>query len=283
MKQLQSRMDYAAKRFRQAEYEEARIVFTSLLKTYKKQQATKEVCLCLYRLACIAYVRGEVQNFQQLFHEYQALAKPLNDLQLRIEYYVLCGLAELGVQRYEHAIKAFTQVLALTNDEQFIKQKVSASLYIQRCHILLEDYEKSLEMSDFIWQEHADVIHPDTGQLFHYLLNRADTMLALGRLQEADGLITQCERHADYAISPIEHIKTMLTRAKYQLADDEPQLALTMLEQAEVLALEQENANALSEIYETYVKNHEQLNNPQQALVYAKKRLKLQKNLLPQQ
>lgn len=279
---LQARMDYATRLYHTAEYEEAKIVFTSLLKTYKKHQATKEICLCLYNLACIAYVRGEIQTFHKLFTQFEQLSTSVNDQQLQVEYYVLRGLTQLGCQQYEQALTTFTHVLFLSEQEIFIKQKVSALLYIQTCQILMARYEASLKISDDIWSLYEHIITPDTGQLYHYLLNRADTMLALNRLEEADALLTRCEEHSDYMIVPIEHIKTLVSRAKYHLAQQQPTIAITILEHAHQYAAKQEDVNLLSEIYETLIKNYELLDQTKAALACAKKRLKLHKELIQQ-
>ena len=70
MVHLQSRTDYANRLFCTAEYEEAKIIFHHLLKIYTKQAHIENMCLCLYRLTCIAYIQGEMKKFDELFNYY---------------------------------------------------------------------------------------------------------------------------------------------------------------------------------------------------------------------
>lgn len=277
---LQARMDYATTSFRTADYEEAKIIFSSLLKVYERQGAAKNICLCLYRLACVAYVRGEMQKFEELFERHEQLALALEDTQIKVEYLVLRGLADFALQRYDQAILQFEQVLMFADSPEFIKQKVSALLYSQKCHLLMEHFDESLHISDLIWRDYAEVIVPDAGQFFHFTLNHANTMLGLGKLEAMDDLLVQCEQHEDFQIMPKEQIQTLVTRAKYHLAKEAPIFSIGILEKALALATEQEDVNVLSEVYEALIETYEMLKQPLEALTFAKKRLNLHKELV---
>ncbi|MGM9951354.1 MAG: hypothetical protein ACI33P_14575 [Lysinibacillus sp.] len=271
MEHLHVRMDYATRLFQKAEYEEAKIVFGHLLKLYKRQAKPDQVRICLYRLACIAYVDGERQKFHEFFTHYQEWRPH----QQEAEYYVLKGLEELSLQRYEPAIKVFTDVLPIAEKAGLVDQKLSALLYIQTCHIALGRMQLSLEMSDELWTTHQEEIQTDTGHFFHYLLNRADTLHGLERLAEMDELLEACEAHKDLSAVPNEHIKTLLMRAKFHMARKERRAAAASLEKAGEVAEAQANVHLRSEVYKALIDNYAIRGKTKQALRYEKKRLAL--------
>lgn len=274
MEHLDIRMDYAARLFQKAEYEEAKIVFGHLLKRYKKQASPDQVRACLYRLACIAYIDGEMQKFHELFTHYQEWMHH----QPEAEYHVLKGLEELSLQRYEPAIKAFTDVLPIAEEAGLADQKLTSLLYIQTCHIALGRMRLSLEMSDELWTTHQKGIQAHTGHFFHYLLNRADAFYGLERLEEMDELLEACEAHEDLSTVPTEHIKTLLMRAKFHMAKRERRAAAASLEKAGEVAEEQANVDLRSEVYGALIANYETRGKTKRALRYKKKRMALQRN-----
>ena len=280
MAHLQSRMDYATSLFRTAEYEEAKIIFNRLLKTYTRQAHIGNMCLCLYKLAYIAYIQGEMQKFDELFNYYKTLILKTEDRKLLAEYALLKGLKELSVQHYEQAIQTFSNVMPIADELTLVKLKVSALLSIQKCYLFLDYSDLSLEMSDELWLTYKETITSDVGQLLHYMLNRVDTLYALQRLEEMNLLITKCEAHPDLHMMPKEYTKTLLTRAKYYMANADPHTAISSLEKAIELAETQEDINLLGEVYETLIDNYEMRGKTKQALYYAKKRLELQKELV---
>ncbi len=271
MEHLHIRMDYATRLFQTAEYEEAKIVFGHLLKIYTRQKQADQVRTCLYRLACIAYVNGEMQNFHELFTHYQEWMQ----LQPDAEYHVLKGLEELSLQRHEPAIKAFTDVLPTVETAGLVDYKLTSLLYIQTCHIALRRMQLSLEMSDELWTTHQKEIQADTGHFFHYLLNRADTLYGLERLEEMDELLEVGEAHEDLSAVPNEHIKTLLMRAKFHMARKERRAAAASLEKAGEVAEKQANIDLRSEVYKALIANYETRGKTKQALRYEKKHLAL--------
>lgn len=277
MPHSQTRMDYATTLFQTAEYEEAKIVFGQLLKIYKRESKLENVRLCLYRLACIAFIRGEMENFHNIFTHYQA-CKQQDDGDLQnAEYHILKGLEKLSLQHYEEAIKAFTYALPIADKQTLTEYKMTSLLYIQRCHILLGHAQLSLEMSDELWTTCHQELLADAGQLFHYLLNRADTLHALAQLEEMSETLEACETHENLQIMPKEYAKTLLTRAKFHMAKQEHRPAILALEKAVEIAEEQEDINLCSEVYEVLIDNYERRGKTKQALRYAKKRMALHK------
>lgn len=277
MPYLQTRMDYATMLFHKAEYEEARIVFGQLLKLYKREGHLTNMRHCLYRLACIAYIRGEMQNFQEFLIHYQAGRKKEEEALSEAEYYVLRGLEKLSLQRYEKAVNAFTHALALAEEKGVIEYKITSLLYIQDCHILLGHSELSLEMSDELWATYHKEIQSDAGQLFHYLLNRVDTLHAFSHLDEMSELLETCETYEDLHVMPKEYTKTLLARAKLHTAKEEARPAMRALEKAVEIAEGQEDMNLRSEVYEMLIDHYEQRGKAKQALRYAKKQQALHK------
>ena len=276
MEHLHIRMDYATRLFQTAEYEEAKIVFGHLLKIYKRQNQADQVRICLYRLACIAYVDGEMQKFHELYTHYQKWLHQHPEA----EYHVLKGLEELSLQHYEPAIKAFTDVLPICEKARLVGHKLTSLLYIQTCHIALGRMQLSLEMSDELWTTYKKEIRADTGHFFHYLLNRADTLYGLERLEEMDELLEACETHEDLSAVPNEHIKTLLMRAKFHMARKEQRAAAASLEKAGEVAEEQANVNLRSEVYGALIANYETRGKTRQALRYEKKRRALHRKAL---
>lgn len=280
MVHLQTRMDYATGLFRTAEYEEAKILFNQLLKKYTKQAHIENMCLCLYRLACIAYIHGEIQRFNELFDYYKTLVQKTNEPKRAAEYAILTGLKELSIQHYEQAIQAFSNAILIADELSLIKHKVSVLLSIQKCYLFLDYFDLSLEMSEELWLNYKETITSDAGLLLHYMLNRADTLYALQRFDEMNVLITKCEVHPDLHMMPKAYAKTLLARAKCCMAKNEPHIAMASLEKAIELTEAQEDINLLGEVYEVLIDNYEMRGKAKQALYYAKKRLELQKELV---
>lgn len=280
MAQLQARMNYASGLFRTAEYEEAKIIFNHLLKIYTKQAHIENMCLCLYRLACIAYIQGEMKKFDALFHDYKTLILKTEHRKLLAEYAFLKGLKELSVQHYEQAIQAFLNVIPIADELTLVNLKVSALLSIQKCYLFLDYLDLSLEMSDELWLTYKESITSDAGQLIHYMLNRAHTLYALERFEEMNLLITKCEVHPDLHMMPKQYVQTLLARAKYDMVKSDPHTAMSSLEKALTLTETQEDISLLSEVYEIVIDNYEMRGKTKQALYYAKKQLELQKELV---
>lgn len=280
MVHLQSRMDYATGLFRTAEYEEAKIIFNHLLKIYTRQSHIENMCLCLHRLACIAYIQGEMKKFNELFNYYKTLIPKVEHQKLSAEYSLLKGLQELSVQHYEQAIEAFSNVVSIADELKLVKLKVSALLSIQKCYLSLDYFDLSLEMSDELWLTFKESITSDVGQLLNYMLNRADTLYALQRFEEMDLLITECEAHPDLHMMPKQYVKTLIARAKYYMVKADPHTAMTSLEKAIKLTESQEDINLLCEVYEILIDNYEIQGKTKQALHYAKKQLELKKKLV---
>ena len=277
MPHLQTRMDYATTLFQTAEYEEAKIVFGQLLKIYKRQSQLENVRICLYRLACIASIRGEMENFHNLFMHYQACRQQEENALQNVEFHILQGLEKLSLQHYEEAISAFTYALPSADQQALTEYKMTSLLYIQRCHILLGHAQLSLEMSDELWTTYHQELRADAGQLFHYLLNRADTLHALAQLEEMSELLEACETYEDVQIMPKEYAKTLLTRAKLHMAKKEHRPAILALEKAVEIAEEQADIHLCSEVYEVLIDNYESRGKTKQAHRYAKKRMALHK------
>jgi tetratricopeptide (TPR) repeat protein len=279
MPYLQTRMDYAIRLFQTAEYEEAKIVFGQFLKLYKRESQPENIRLCLYRLACIAYIRGEMQNFHEILTHYQAYRQQEAVTIQDVEYQILLGLERLSLQRYEEAIHAFTHALPIAKKRELTEHKIISLLYIQRCHILLGHSDLSLEMSDELWTTYGEEIKAYAGHFFHYLLNRADTLHAFAHLEEMSELLKACETHEDLHIMPKEYAKTLLTRAKLHMAYREARPAMLALEKAVEIAEGQEDINLRSEVYELLMDSYESRGKTKQALRYAKKRLALHKKV----
>ena len=280
MENLQSRMDYANGLFHTAEYEEAKIIFNHLLKIYTKQQHAENMCLCLYRLACIAYIQGEMKKFDELFNDYKTLILKTEHRKLLAEYAFLKGLKELSVQHYEQAIQAFLNVIPIADELTLVNLKVSALLSIQKCYLFLDYFDLSLEMSDELWLTYKESITSDAGQLIHYMLNRAHTLYTLERFEEMSLLITKCEVHPDLHMMPKQYVQTLPARAKYCMAKSDPHTAMSSLEKALTLTEEQADISLLSEVYDIVIDNYEMRGKTKQALYYAKKQLELQKELV---
>ena len=280
MAHLQSRMDYATSLFRTAEYEEAKIIFNRLLKTYKGQAHIENMCLCLYKLAYIAYIQGDMKKFDELFNYYKTLILKTEDRKLLAEYALLKGLKELSVQHYEQAIQTFLNVMPIADELTLLNLKVSALLSIQKCYLFLDYFDRSLEMSDELWLTYKETITSEVGQLLHYMLNRVDTLYALQRFEEMNLLIIQCEAHPDLHMMPKKYVKTLLARAKYYMATADSHAAMSSLGKALELAETQEDMNLLGEVYEALIDNYEMREKTKQALYYAKKLLELQKELV---
>ena len=280
MAQLQARMDYANGLFRTAEYEEAKIIFNHLLKLYTKQAHIENMCLCLYRLACIAYIQGEMNKFDDHFHNYQTLIPKTEHRKLLAEYAFLKGLKKRSAQHYGQAIQAFLNVIPIADELTLVDLKVSAMLSIQKCYLFLDYFDLALEMSDELWLTYKESIASDAGQLIHYMLNRAHTLYALERFEEMNLLITKCEVHPDLHMMPKQYVQTLLARAKYDMAKSDPHTAMSSLEKALTLTEEQADINLLSEVYDLVIDNYEIRGKTKQALYYAKKRLELQKELV---
>ena len=280
MAHLQSRMDYATGLFRTAEYEEAKIIFNHLLKIYTRQAHIENIGLCLYKLACIAYIQGEMKKFDELFNYYKTLNLKKKHGKSAAEYALLKGLKELSVQRFEQAIQAFSNVVSIADELNLVNLKVAALLSIQKCYLSLDRFDLSLEMNDELWLNYQETITSDVGQLLHYMLNRADTLHALQRFEEMNLLIIKCEAHPDLHMMPKEYAKTLLARAKYYMAKADPHTAMNTLEKAIKLIEAQEDINLLSELYRILIDNYEMRGKTKQALYYAKKQLELQKELV---
>lgn len=280
MAHLQSRMDYAANLFQTAEYEEAKIIFNRLLKIYTRQNHIENMCLCLYRLARIAYIQGEMKKFDELFHYYKTLILKTKHRKLEAEYALLQGLKALSVQHYEQAIQTFSNVVSIAEELNLVKLKVSALLSIQKCYLFLDYFDLSLEMSDKLWHIYKETITSDVGQLLYYTLNRTGTLYALERFEEMNLLITKCEKHPDLHMMPKEYAKTLLARAKYYIATADSHNVMSSLEKATKLIEAQEDINLLSELYEILINHYETRGKTKQALYYAKKQLELQKELV---
>ena len=280
MAHLQARMDYANGLFHTAEYEEAKIIFNHLFKIYTKQAHVENMCLCLYRLACIAYIQGETKKFNAIFQDYETLIPETAHRKLLAEYTFLKGLKKLSIQHYEQAIHAFLNVIPLADELTFVKLKVSALLSIQKCYLSLDYFGLSLEMSDELWLTYKDSLTSDAGQLIHYMLNRAHTLYALQRFEEMNLLITKCVVHPDLHMMPTQYVQTLLARAKYDMVKSDPYTALSSLEKALTVTEAQEDISLLSEVYDIVIEHYEMRGKTKQALYYAKKRLELHKELV---
>ena len=280
MAHLHSRMDYANGLFRTAEYEEAKILFTHLLKIYTKQSHIENMCLCLHRLACIAFIQGEMKKFDEIFSYYKTLLPKVAHQKSAAEYSLLKGLKELSVQHYAQAIQTFSHVVSISDELNLLKLKVSALLFIQKCHLSLDYFDLSLEMSDELWLTFKETITSDVGQLVDYMLNRADTLYKLECFEEMNLLVTKCEGHPDLHMMPKQYVKTLLARAKYYMVKADPHTAMSSLEKAIKLTEALEDSNLLCELYEILIDYYELQGNTKQALYYAKKQLKLQKELV---
>ncbi|WP_431028783.1 hypothetical protein [Lysinibacillus sp. LZ02] len=277
---LPIRMDYAINLLRTAEYVEAKIVFNQLLKMYTRQAQTENSCLCLYHLTTIAYMRGEMQQFKTLFTRYETLIHKTSQPQLQAHYYILSGLTQLTTQNYEQAIQAFTNALPIAEQSQLADEKITALLHIQKCHIVLQHFESSLEMSNAYWEKYADIITFAPASYVYYMLNRAETLLALHRIKETNALLQKCEQQADLGSMPKEHIKTLVLRAHYYMEKKELNCATAALQQALIVAKEIEDMQLLHELYEALVKNCEMRGKTKHALQFAKKQLQLQQVLI---
>ncbi|MFF5995846.1 hypothetical protein AAGS61_14000 [Lysinibacillus sp. KU-BSD001] len=277
---LTIRMDYAINLLRTAEYAEAKIVFNQLLKIYTSQAQTENSGLCLYQLATIAYMRGEMQQFQTLFTRYEKRIHETSQPQLQAHYSILRGLTQLADQNYEQAIQAFTNALPIAEQSKLADEKIIALLHIQKCHIALQHFEPSLEMSDTYWEKYADIITFAPVLHLYYMLNRAETLLALHRLKETNALLQKCEQQADLGSMPKEHIKTLVLRAYYYMEKKELNYAMDALQQALIVAKEIEDMQLLHELYEALVKNCEMRGKTKLALQFAKKQLQLQQELV---
>ena len=277
MPYLQTRMDYAITLFQTAEYEEAKILFGRLLKLCKKESQLEHIRPCLYRLACIAYIRGEIQNFHEIFTSYQAHRQQEADTNRDVEYHVLLGIEKLSRQYYEEAITAFTYALPLAEKRKLTEHKITTLLYIQRCHILLGQSQLSLKISDELWTTCREEIQSNIGHFFHYLLNRADTLYALEYLEEMTELLEACEAYEDFQIMPKEYAKTLLTRAKFHMTNKDSRPAMLALEKAVKIVEGQEDINLRSEVYEMLIDHYERRGKTKQALRYTKKQVALHK------
>lgn len=275
MPSLLSRIDYAITLFQAAEYEEAKILFGRLFKLYKKENHIENMRLCLYHLACIAYIQGERQNFYELSSLYQACILNKEDVLQDIEYYMLRGLEGLSFHHYGEAIHAFSYAIALAEKRRLTEHKILSLLYIQKCHLLLGHTELTLKISNELWTTYQEEIQSDTVQFFYYHLNRADTLYALAHLEEMSELLKACETHKDLQAVPQVYAKTLVTRAKFHMAKKKNRLALSALKKAVEIAESREDPILQSEVYELLIENYERRGKPKKALHYAKKRLAL--------
>ena len=279
--QLQSQMTLATKSFYTADYEESKIIFEQLLKTYKKQNDERNVLRCLYRLSCLAYTRGQMTTFLKLFQEYkEALTDGLITTQEHsIEYEMLLGLHSMTHLKYSKAIPHFSKVVLLCQNAKYKKQKISALLFIQKCQIVLGNAEQAIATSNSIFNDYYNTMKGDTQQYLHYVLNRAYAFMQLQRMDDFELAIRMCETHPDYALLLKEQVFTAILRAKQLAALNDYIGAIKLLQDTLSKSEVMQDAQMSYMIYSALIDYYEQIQNHKEALHYAKLLMGLQRSI----
>ncbi|WP_332647627.1 hypothetical protein [Lysinibacillus sp. 54212] len=272
MDSLQQRMHYAIARCKTAEYEEAKIVINQLLKTYKRKKQQDKIEHCLFYLACIAYVRGEMNVFLSHYKELERLQS--NEQQA--PHFLIRGYYTLQQQQYKLALGLFSNAAAFPEDDNSISIKAFALLSKANCQLLLGDAEHALATLNNVYSKYTEQIAEDAGLFFQFHLNRCDTLLSLRRPDEMRAHLAACEAHLDFPILYKEQARTLTTWAKMYLVKREPNRAFHSLQQALAFFQNFDDYHLHNEIFEGLITCCEMLGKHKQALAFTRRQLQLQ-------
>lgn len=281
MEQLTTQMTQATKSFYTADYEESKIIFEQLLKTYRKLHDSHNELRCLYRLSCIAFTRGQMAKFNNLLSQYNKLfVNEFTELQEHlIEHEMLLGLQAMTHLKYSKAVPHFSKVVLLSQNAKYKKYKISALLFIQKCQIVLGNVEQAITISDSIFDDYYSAIKNDTQQYLHFVLNRAYAFIQLRRMDDFEVAIRMCETHPDYDLLLKEQVFTAILRAKQLAAVDDYISAIKLLQQTLAKSEPMQDAQMSYMIYSSLIDYYEQIRNHKEALHYAKLLMGLQRSI----
>lgn len=276
---MHTQMNQATSLFYTADYEESKILFNYLLKTSLKNKDIHGALRCYYRLACITYTRGDMEQFNHFAEKYHSLFTSFlaKDLEHYIEQNMLLGLQEITNLKYSRAIPFFASV-ADQATPKFKKHKISALLFMQKCQIALSNYEQA-EMLNIELEQFIDAMKNDTQQILHLYLNRAYLAILQGDFILFENYIARTKQHPDYAFLQKEPMFVAILEAKQLAMQGDFVEAIKRL-QNEIALLEPiTDPQILYMIYTAFIEYYEQIQNHKEALHYAKLLMALERNV----
>lgn len=267
---MHTQMNQATSLFYTADYEESKILFAHLLKLYLKNKDIHGALRCYYRLACLTYTRGDMEQFNQYTEEYLSLFTSFlaKDIEHYIEQNMLLGLQAMVNLKHSRAIPFFAYV-ADQATAKFKKHKISALLFMQKCQITIGNYEQA-EMLDSQLNDYIPAMENDTQQLLHLYLNRAYLALMVGNIKRFEDYIVRTKQHPDYQLLQKEPIFVAILEAK-RLANEEDFVEAIKRLQNEIKQHEPiRDPQLLYMIFTAFIEYYEQIQNHKEALHYAK-------------
>jgi len=263
-------MNQATSLFYTAEYEESKILFKLLLKTYLKNNDTHGALRCYYRLAYLTYTRGDMEQFRTFADKYHLLFTSFlaKDIEHYIEQNMLLGLQAITNLKHSLAIPFFAAVVEQSTTN-FKKHKISALLFMQKCHITLGNFEQA-EALDAQLCEYLDAMENDTQQILHLHLNRAYLAILQGDLATFESYISRTKKHNDYELLQKEAVFVAILEAKHQALQGNFAKSIKRLKGELSLHEPIEDPQILYLIYTAFIEYYEQTKNHKEALHYAK-------------
>lgn len=271
-------MNQATSLFYTADYEESKILFEQLLKTYSKSNNTHGTLRCYYRLACLTYTRGEMTTFAHYVEKYNALFTSFlaKDIEHYIEHNMLLGLTAISNLKYSRAIPFFASVVAQSTPK-LKKQKISAMLFLQKCQMMIGNIEQA-EMIDAELNSYIEFMENDTQQILHLYLNRAYLAMVTGNEEKFTNYIELAKNHVYYHFSVKEPIFVAVLQSKKEAASGNYVEAIKTLQNAFNATEQVEDAQILYMAYSALIEYYEETQNHKNALHYAKLLMALERN-----
>ena len=279
MEHMQRQMNQATSLFYTADYEESKILFEQLLKSYLKNKDIHGALRCYYRLACLTYTRDDMKQFNHFAEQYNTLFTSF--LAKNIEHYIeqnmLLGLQAMTNLKHSRAIPFFASV-ANQAAAKFKKHKISALLLIQKCQITLGNFEQA-EALDADLAGFVETMENDTQQILHLYLNRAYLAILQSDFVTFNDYIARTKQHPDYAFLQKEPMFVAILEAKHLALQGNFVKAIKRL-QAQVASLEPlQDPQILYMLYTAFIEYFEQTQNHKEALHYAKLLIALEREV----
>lgn len=279
MERMHTQMNQATSLFYTADYEESKILFEQLLKTYLKNKDIHGALRCHYRLACLTYTRGDMEQFHHFTEQYNILFTSFlaKNAEHYIEQNMLLGLQAMSNLKHSRAIPFFASV-ADQATAKFSKHKISALLFMQKCQITLGNYEQA-EALDQQLGDYVDVMENDTQQILHLYLNRAYLAMMQGDVANFEKYISLTKQHPDYSFLQKEPMFVAILEAKYLAAQGEWVDAIKLLQNTMAALEPMTDPQILYMIYTSFIEYYEQIQNHKEALHYAKLLMALERSI----
>ena len=279
MERLHIQMNQATSLFYTADYEESKILFQQLLKTFTKNKDIHGMLRCYYRLACLTYTRGEIALFHHYSEKYSTLFTSFlaKNIEHYIEHNMLLGLQAMVNLKHSRAIPFFAAVVDQAT-AKFKKHKISAMLFIQKCQITLGNFDQA-EMMDDQLDDYIREMKEDVQQILHLYLNRAYFALLQQDMVVFEQYILLAKQHPEYSFLLKEPVFIAILKAKQLALQGDYVKAIKRLQSTTSKYDSVKDPQLLYMIYTAFIEYYEQIQNHKEALHYAKLLMALERTV----